>query len=239
MPITVKPLPLDILLLVCRVILYAVLVVFGLVLLLVAGISLYGAFANPDLARTHGRHERAVAPDGGGGVSFRAVVSVGSSTAWPKADPFNLVNSGRLQQLAWLTLAFQMLALAAHARGGDFRILHINGVEGLFSTGGGISFGRFPAGARAVHPRPRVPQGRRDARRAGRNRVMPITVKLDDLLHARRMTMTELAERIDLTLANVSILKTGKARAIRFSTLEAICRELECQPGDLLGYETG
>ena len=68
---------------------------------------------------------------------------------------------------------------------------------------------------------------------------MPITVKLDDLLHARRMTMTELSERIDLTLANVSILKTGKAKAIRFSTLEAICRELDCQPGDLLGYEAG
>jgi putative transcriptional regulator len=68
---------------------------------------------------------------------------------------------------------------------------------------------------------------------------MPITVKLDDLLHARRMTLTELSERIDLTLANVSILKTGKARAIRFSTLAAICRELECQPGDLLGYDKG
>ena len=68
---------------------------------------------------------------------------------------------------------------------------------------------------------------------------MPIAVKLDDLLHDRRMTMTELAERIDLTLANVSILKTGKARAIRFSTLEAICRELDCQPGELLGYDPG
>jgi putative transcriptional regulator len=68
---------------------------------------------------------------------------------------------------------------------------------------------------------------------------MPITVKLDEVLHARRMTLTELAERIDLTLANVSILKTGKAKAIRFSTLEAICRELECQPGDLLRYEAG
>ena len=66
---------------------------------------------------------------------------------------------------------------------------------------------------------------------------MAITVKLDDLLHARRMTLTELSERIDLTLANLSILKTGKARAIRFSTLDAICRELGCQPGDLLGYE--
>jgi putative transcriptional regulator len=63
-----------------------------------------------------------------------------------------------------------------------------------------------------------------------------IMVKLDDLLHARRMTLTELAERVGLTLANLSILKTGKAKAIRFSTLAAICRELECQPGDLLGY---
>jgi putative transcriptional regulator len=65
-----------------------------------------------------------------------------------------------------------------------------------------------------------------------------IMVKLDDLLYARRMTLTELAERVDLTLANLSILKTGKAKAIRFSTLAAICRELECQPGDLLAYET-
>lgn len=64
-----------------------------------------------------------------------------------------------------------------------------------------------------------------------------ITVKLDDLLHARRMTLTQLSERVGLTLANLSILKTGKAKAIRFSTLEAICRELECQPGDLLSYE--
>ncbi|WP_374406764.1 helix-turn-helix domain-containing protein [Pelagerythrobacter sp.] len=63
-----------------------------------------------------------------------------------------------------------------------------------------------------------------------------IVVRLDDLLHERRMTLTELAERVGLTLANLSILKTGKARAIRFSTLQAICRELECQPGDLLEY---
>ena len=65
---------------------------------------------------------------------------------------------------------------------------------------------------------------------------MPIAVKLDDLLHERRMTLTELAERIDITLANLSILKTGKARAIRFSTLEAICQVLQCQPGDLLEF---
>ena len=67
---------------------------------------------------------------------------------------------------------------------------------------------------------------------------MPIQVKLDDLLHARRMTLTELAERVDTTLANLSILKAGKAKAMRFSTLEAICEVLECQPGDLLGYQT-
>ena len=65
---------------------------------------------------------------------------------------------------------------------------------------------------------------------------MAIIVKLDDLLHERRMTLTELSERVDITLANLSILKTGKARAIRFSTLEAICRALDCQPGDLLHY---
>jgi putative transcriptional regulator len=65
---------------------------------------------------------------------------------------------------------------------------------------------------------------------------MPIIVTLDERLHDKRMTLTELAERVDLTLANLSILKTGKARAIRFSTLQALCRELECQPGDLLGY---
>lgn len=68
---------------------------------------------------------------------------------------------------------------------------------------------------------------------------MPVIVNLDELLYQRRMTLTELAEKVDITLANLSILKTGKAKAIRFSTLEAICRELECQPGDLLGYTEG
>ena len=66
---------------------------------------------------------------------------------------------------------------------------------------------------------------------------MAIVVMLDDVLHDRRMTLTELADRIGLTLANLSILKTGKARAIRFSTLEAICEALSCQPGDILRFE--
>ena len=66
---------------------------------------------------------------------------------------------------------------------------------------------------------------------------MPVVVKLDDVLHYRRMTLTELSEKIEMSLANLSILKTGKARAIRFSTLEAICKALSCQPADILGYE--
>ncbi len=66
---------------------------------------------------------------------------------------------------------------------------------------------------------------------------MPIGVRLDQLLHDRRMTLTDLADRIGITVANLSILKTSKARAIRFSTLDALCRELDCQPGDLLVFE--
>jgi len=64
-----------------------------------------------------------------------------------------------------------------------------------------------------------------------------ISVKLDDLLHDRRMTLTDLADRVGMSLANLSILKTGKARAIRFSTLDAICEALSCQPGDILRFE--
>ena len=80
----------------------------------------------------------------------------------------------------------------------------------------------------AANPAGRVPKERMAEGR--------IIVTLDELLYQRRMTLTELAEKVDITLANLSILKTGKAKAIRFSTLEAICRALKCQPGDLLGY---
>jgi putative transcriptional regulator len=65
---------------------------------------------------------------------------------------------------------------------------------------------------------------------------MPIITKLDIMLAKRHISLTELAERVDITIANLSILKSGKARAIRFSTLEAICRELKCRPGDILDY---
>lgn len=65
---------------------------------------------------------------------------------------------------------------------------------------------------------------------------MPIRVRLDHLLLDRRLTLTELTERIGITIANLSVLKTNKARAIRFSTLDALCRELRCQPGDLLEW---
>jgi putative transcriptional regulator len=65
---------------------------------------------------------------------------------------------------------------------------------------------------------------------------MPIQLNLDRVMAERGISLTELAERVDLTLANLSILKTNKARAVRFSTLEALCRELKCQPGDLLEF---
>ena len=68
---------------------------------------------------------------------------------------------------------------------------------------------------------------------------MPIVVNLDVMMARRKMSLNELSEKVDLTLANLSILKTGKARAIRFSTLDSICRALDCQPGDILEYANG
>jgi putative transcriptional regulator len=68
---------------------------------------------------------------------------------------------------------------------------------------------------------------------------MAIRISLDRILLERRMSLTELADRVGVTVANLSILKTGKARAIRFSTLDALCRELDCQPGDLVAWEPG
>lgn len=65
---------------------------------------------------------------------------------------------------------------------------------------------------------------------------MPIVVNVDVMMARRKMSLTELAEKVDITMANLSILKTGKAKAIRFSTLEAICAALDCQPGDVLEY---
>ncbi|GAB4016497.1 helix-turn-helix transcriptional regulator [Spirosoma sp. KCTC 42546] len=65
---------------------------------------------------------------------------------------------------------------------------------------------------------------------------MPITVNLDVMMAKRKMSLNELSEKVDITLANLSVLKTGKAKAIRFTTLEVICKALDCQPGDLLEY---
>ncbi|MEX0997723.1 MAG: helix-turn-helix transcriptional regulator [Flavobacteriaceae bacterium] len=65
---------------------------------------------------------------------------------------------------------------------------------------------------------------------------MPIIVNLDVMMATRKMSLNELSERVDITLSNLSILKTGKAKAVRFSTLEAICRALDCQPGDILEF---
>src|SRR5512141_506050 len=99
------------------------------------------------------------------------------------------------------------------------------------STGGSPYSSRscWPACSRKARSCAKTSKGRCD---------MPIVVKLDDVLHDRRMTLTELADRIEMTLANLSILKTGKARAIRFSTLDAICEALSCQPGDILQFES-
>ena len=68
---------------------------------------------------------------------------------------------------------------------------------------------------------------------------MAINVKLEEMLYKRSMSLTELSERVGITLANLSVLKTGKARAIRFSTLDAICQVLQCQPGDILEFRAG
>ncbi|HRF26663.1 MAG TPA: helix-turn-helix transcriptional regulator [Ferruginibacter sp.] len=68
---------------------------------------------------------------------------------------------------------------------------------------------------------------------------MPIVVQLDVMMAKRKMSLNELSQKVDLTLSNLSILKTGKAKAIRFSTLEAICKALQCQPGDILEYVDG
>jgi putative transcriptional regulator len=70
-----------------------------------------------------------------------------------------------------------------------------------------------------------------------RNRLKEITFHLDELLESRGLTLTELANRVDITLVNLSVLKNNRARAIRFSTLEALCNVLDCQPGDLMTYE--
>ncbi|HYC83719.1 MAG TPA: helix-turn-helix transcriptional regulator [Chryseosolibacter sp.] len=67
---------------------------------------------------------------------------------------------------------------------------------------------------------------------------MPIIVNLDVMMAKRKMSLNELSEKVDITLANLSILKTGKAKAVRFSTLESICKALDCQPGDLLEYSS-
>lgn len=68
---------------------------------------------------------------------------------------------------------------------------------------------------------------------------MPVRINLDRMLMERRMSLAELADRVGITVANLTLLKGGKARAVRFSTLSALCRELDCQPGDLLLYEPG
>ena len=151
-------------------------------------------------------------------------------------DPFVAANAYRLNAIAW-TLGWAAVSQSRHRRRSP---RSISTTEHPFKLDAGFSVN----GWLAVHPDVRagagVRRGHADARRPRLDGLtMAIAVKLDDMLHARRMTLTDLAERIDITIANLSILKTGKARAVRFSTLEAICAELDCQPGDLLEFRPG
>src|SRR6185369_4332255 len=144
-----------------------------------------------------------------------------------------------IRRLERLPIAGDRLDLARTA---DHRTGGLGSGQGGFDPGApSAPERRFLSGglARRHHdfrPRSRLRGRNADARRSRRYDLMAIIVKLDELLHERRMSLTELSERIDITLANLSILKTGKARAIRFSTLEAICIALACQPGDLLEF---
>src|SRR5689334_16357535 len=99
--------------------------------------------------------------------------------------------------------------------------------------------GRIPAAGRCdLHRSAGVQKRDRDTGRKRFNCLsMPIIVNLDVMMAKRKMSLNELAGKVDLTLANLSILKTGKAKAVRFSTLEAICKALDCQPGDILEYK--
>ena len=147
-------------------------------------------------------------------------------------DPFVGATASRLQAIAWalLTLQLPSLVIAVIATPGSTPATPLD-LDAGFSINGWLACTpHVPAG-------PRVRGRHAHARRRRGDGVMAIAVKLDDLLYDRRMTLTELADRIGITLANLSILKTGKARAIRFSTLDAICEALACQPGDILRFE--
>jgi putative transcriptional regulator len=138
-------------------------------------------------------------------------------------DPFVAANAQRLQTIARALLALQLLSIAIGA------IAKAISTPAFQSAAGSASCSRsfWPASSRKARACATTSKGLFD---------MAIVVKLDDVLHDRRMTLTDLADRVGMTLANLSILKTGKARAIRFSTLEAICEVLACQPGDILQF---
>ena len=148
-------------------------------------------------------------------------------------DPFVAPNARRLRVIAWALLALQVLSLviAAIARGRFDSGSSCSILTPAFRSTAGSPYSSrscWPGCSRKARSCATTSKGRSD---------MAIVVKLDDLLHDRRMTLTELADRIGMALANLSILKTGKARAIRFSTLDAICEALGCQPGDILRFE--
>ena len=144
-------------------------------------------------------------------------------------DPFVAANAARLQAIAWalLTLEVMHFAVGAVAAGISSAGVPLH-ISWDFSLTRCLAVLLLLVLARVFE------QGARCAKSWKEPCEMAIIVKLDEMLYRRRMTLTELSERIGITLANLSILKTGKARAVRFSTLEAICAVLQCQPGDLL-----
>ena len=147
-------------------------------------------------------------------------------------DPFVAANADRLQAIAWALLALQLLSIVigAIAKAVSTPAHPVHSMPASRSTAGSPYSSRScsPASSRKARSCATTSKGRYE---------MAIAVKLDDLLHDRRMTLTELADQVGMTLANLSILKTGKARAIRFTTLDAICAALSCQPGDILRFE--
>ncbi len=162
-------------------------------------------------------------------ILTRLLAIVGTVRA---GDPFVAANATRLQAIAWIMVGLQVLGIVIAI---IVRMISTPGASDRYRARARRSPACSPSCSPSCSPAC-SPRARGCATTSKGRCDMAIAVKLDDLLHARRMTLTELAERVGITIVNLSILKTGKARAIRFSTLEAICAALACQPGDILEY---
>ncbi len=153
--------------------------------------------------------------------------------------PFVPANAARIRWIAFAVIAGELVRAVVMYSANSYVMTHFtaNGLRfdarpdvNVIDARSWVSHSRDRGSLQDRHPPGRrpVPDNLRDH--------MAIRVKLDHLLLDRRLTLTELADRIGITIANLSVLKTNKAKAVRFSTLEAVCRELNCQPGDLLEW---